>query len=324
MGGKALKNTKTRRFPRSEYEPLASFVLESIRSLFPNARASIIRCYRNKEDFGDLDVIVESSKLPNDYVQTLTDFFKPNECVRNGSCFSLDVKELQVDLILMPTKDYEIAEIYFSYNDLGNLMGRVADKIGFKYGHRGLLYRLYDGNYEVGEITVSQTPDEIFAFLGFDYARYLKGFDTREEIFEFVLASKYFTPELFLLENRNNKGRNRDGKRPTYAKFLEYIQGKETGYIFKEKELYVVEAENFFPNFKAERETLLKLAEEARALKAKFNGKIVMDETGLMGDKLGNFINEFKKNFADFDSFVRDSSSEEIVLAIRSFTQSRK
>lgn len=29
---------------------------------------------------------------------------------------------------------------YLNWNDLGNLIGRIAHKFGLKYGHKGLLY----------------------------------------------------------------------------------------------------------------------------------------------------------------------------------------
>lgn len=56
MGGNALK-IRTQRLPADEYHRLASEITEQIQQI-SGARADPLRAYRNKADFGDLDILV--------------------------------------------------------------------------------------------------------------------------------------------------------------------------------------------------------------------------------------------------------------------------
>ena len=40
----------------------------------------------------------------------------------------------QIDFIKVGEENWETSKNYFSYNDLGNLMGRLAQRLGVKYG----------------------------------------------------------------------------------------------------------------------------------------------------------------------------------------------
>jgi len=320
MGGKALKNTETRRFLKEEFETISATILRELQHLFPLARMEIIRYYRNKQDFGDLDILVESSKLPEDYVEQIKTSFQPKEMGLNGTCWSFDHNQLQVDFIKIPTKDYDIAKVYFAYNDLGNLMGRMADQMGFKYGHRGLLFFSRRDDHIAGEILVSQNPRKIFEFLGFDYDRHSQGFNELSEVFDFVINSQYFYKDCFLLENRNNKGRTRDRKRKVYTQFLEYIEKMNpSGNPLLDRSFYEKKAERFFELFKEQKEDLSRSLDEKELLASKFYGNLVKALTGKEGPNLGDFICRFKKQHSDFDDWVKNTSPEDIEEAIKNF-----
>jgi hypothetical protein len=65
--------------------------------------------------------------------------------------------------------------------------------------------------------------DQALEFLGFDSLRFAQGFNTIDDILDFVASSKYFCKDFFLFENRNHDQRKRDVKRPTYTRALEYF-----------------------------------------------------------------------------------------------------
>lgn len=323
MGGNALHNCKTRRFQRDEYFRLEDEVIQKLNERFPQNKCLRIKTYQSKESFGDMDLIFESNQSV-DWNTTLTDLFNSKEIVRNGHVWSFEYKEIQVDLILTTTSKLETSQFYFQYSDMNNLVGRIAHKLGFKFGHMGLNCIIKDGDYQFAELEVSKDLRKIYEFLGYDYDRYLKGFNELEDIFEFVASSKYFHKEIYLLHNRNHKSRIRDRKRKTYAAFLDWCEAK-TDFInayqwdsFEElggrvcNEGYMNIAFEAFPDFKEKYEVTMIAFEKARAFKELYNGTIVMKITGLEGKELGAFMKSFKETIEREDEF--NMSLQDFVL----------
>lgn len=67
-------------------------------------------------------------------------------------------------------------EMYLSYNDLGNFIGRIAHGLGLKYGQEGLWYEHMFKNMNVGAVMISQNYPKIYEFLGLDFKRWEEGF----------------------------------------------------------------------------------------------------------------------------------------------------
>ena len=317
MGGNALKNTFTRRYEREEYFELEEEVMRELHwSLGRTHTLSVrpIKAYRKKESFGDMDLLVESYGLSPLWKETIRTKFEPNEMVSNGNCLSFDYKELQIDLIITPTNEMNTSELYFSYNDLGNLMGRVAHKFGLKYGHDGMYYIMRDGGTGRKDILLTKDPRRMFDILGFDYDRYLEGFDTLDDIFKFVMESKYFNPNIYLYDNLNHQSRTRDRKRATYHAFTlecEEIKNYSGFYQFDDdKSVYLLWLFKEFPCEAAffghhrdglERQyvNILKDFDWKRKVKEKFSGKDVMEWTSLTGKDLGQLMTYIKPHFTD-------------------------
>jgi hypothetical protein len=313
MGGNALKNTFTRRYEREEYYKLINMVIDTFMENIP-CSCWPIAAYNNKQSFGDADLLCS---IESGWQDSIPDFVKNHfgskELVKNGNVYSFDVEELQVDLILTPKEYMQTSYTYFAYNDLGNLMGRVAHKMGFKYGHKGLSVIVKDGDYVIGEHVVSKDSEKIFEFLGYSWERFCEGFDELEDIFKFAASSPYFNKDIYLLDNRNHKGRIRDAKRPTYTAFLKWLEEQPVGslpeYAWNDlKELggrellpeALERAETFFPGTKEAVEALYKQREKVKASHAKWNGNIVRARTGLEGKELGELMKAVKERLTWF------------------------
>jgi hypothetical protein len=82
-----------------------------------------ILSYKNKEDFGDLDILVKKDYYIN-IIDKLKDYFKDNnmEYSQNSNILSFLIEELQVDLIFTKARYYEASFNYFAWNDLGNIV----------------------------------------------------------------------------------------------------------------------------------------------------------------------------------------------------------
>ena len=325
MGGNALKNTETKRLGRDEYFKVSYEVATMLCERYPQSRVEAIQAYEEKETFGDLDIILETG-TGDDFSRVredLKEMFKPNEMVPNGKVISFDYKQFQVDVILTPKSEFEFARHYYAYNDLGNLMGRVAHKFGLKYGHNGLWFMYRDGDYLVDEICVSMDVEEVFKFLDFNYTDWTMGFETLEDVFNYVHRSKYFNPTIYSFENMNHRSRVRDQKRKTYNSFLDWIDGhvksdwkdKEFYQFKKNKSDYIRMICDYFPGFEQKYlEAYYKMLDD-RELKTKFNGTMVSEQTGYVERELGEFMKYMKSMFKDnneFRRFVRYSSPDAI------------
>lgn len=303
MGGNALKNTKTRRYQADEYFALAKEVRDKLlwgyrgwegKGFGRVNQVEVIEAYRSKESFGDMDVLYTT--LSGDPVDAnfIRDTFSPNEIVRNGTVISFDYKEFQIDLIHSDAACFDYATNYFAWNDLGNLIGRIAHSFGLKHGHRGLTLPLRDGDQQFAEVVLTTNYATALGFLGLDVDRFNEGFNTLEEIFDFVTESPYFNPESYKLENLNTIAKTRDRKRPTYNAFLKYIEDWNghtwTNPYKRKKELWVPYILNCFPAATSYFERAVERKAFQQVVKQHFNGDIVAEVTGLQGKDLGEFM----------------------------------
>jgi hypothetical protein len=336
MGGNAL-SAETIRLPAQRYREVEERVLHKVRDMLPGIRADAIAAYAGKPDFGDMDILL--AEHPDCEPVALSQKLGAQEIVRNGevTSFGLPMAEgvFQVDLIIVPEASFDFAMRYFSYNDLGNLLGRVAHKFGAKFGHLGLLYPLRDpenDDHLLAELGVTSDFSQALGMLGYDAQLYEamrreSGFRTLEDIFRYVVSSAYANPAIYLLENRSYRARVRDAKRPTYNQFLDWLaeqpEGSLPAYPWGEagnperqaqRRQFLEQAFIAFPQFKADYDRTLARAERQRLSKRHFNGDVVASITGLEGKELGMFMSRLRASFASNDAleeFFAAASAEE-------------
>ena len=305
MGGNALKQVTTVRLTKENYHRLSVEVSQKMRERFPDRRIEVIPAFRLKADFGDLDILIDAEGLRENLIDVIRELFNPTEIV-TGNAISFDVENFQVDIIPCTSANFATSLVYYSYNDLGNLMGRISHKLGFKYGHEGLSFRADDNNYVIFDFVVSRDSRQIFEFLGYDYDRFLQGFDTLLEVFEYAASTKYFNPEMFKYENRNYASRVRDKKRSSYSGFLEWCENPTIkinhypwavlhdrgGYVPKTE--FVEIAYNTFPGLKERHEKELEDYRLKKLFKEYFSAEDVTRVTGLTFKDLGNLMKYLK------------------------------
>jgi len=323
MGGLALKNTVTRRYEREEFETISLELTNTLKQVFKRVEMPLY--YKDKESFGDADILVSTENFHINMRDYIVEVFAPNEIFHNGNCWSFDYKELQVDLITVSEEDFDTNYNYLSYNDLGNYLGKIAHGFGVKYGQQGLVYDHYFRGSKIGRITVSKDYDKIYGFLGLSYDRWKEGFNSLEEIFAFVSESPFFNWEYLQLENNNRINRERDVKRKSYMSFLDYIDKncKDDDHRYpyeKDKSVYIDMLAELFPESNITMEIRRMEYEECKSLyiKAKFNGGEVMRRFGLKGKELGDALTGFKSVMnnlvpaEDYEFYILNTSSEEI------------
>lgn len=283
MGGNALE-TPIRRYQAAEFRELEAEVMSLLPQCFGEHRQyAPLLYYKFKASFGDLDIVITEPRLPREeIISRITEVFGSPEVViaakpPRPQYVSFWYKEFQIDLIFTPEDCFETTCSYLAYNDLNNLVGVYARKMGFSLGSTGLLiHKSRFLNSAPGSLTLSKDPEKIHRFFGLNYSRFLKGFDTLEEIFRYVTSSPYFDPELFAYENLDHKNRLRNRKRKTYGGFLTYIMGKYFSSPIPDPTFEEVDA--FFPEANLLSEVrALEAAEERRlANAALLNGNVMM------------------------------------------------
>jgi hypothetical protein len=322
MGGKALNRfgVFTERKNTAEFKQIGYEL--NVKIFFDlTFFTSVVTCYRNKADHGDLDLLIRVLPYSNiNWVEYIQNTFKPQAVNSNGGVYSFDYKNFQIDFIPIPEEKWNTALVYFSYDPLGNIMGKTFHKFGCSYGWEGLFYKYHNPHGSVSaDILLSNDVRKIFNFGGYDYDRYLKGFDTLEEIFQFCIDGKYFDSEMFQMENLKSLDKKRNRKRGSYHLFLNYIKEKgiNTKYPFNEdKDIYLEAIETAFPEselgFKLRG---LRLNDALnQKISEKFNGEIVMSWfPRLKGKVLGKAMGKFKDCLGvNYDDFILNSSIEDI------------
>lgn len=304
MGGNALKNADVGRVEWHRYFDIWN-ALNNNPTMGARFELRIIPAYGEKSSFGDMDVLVVGPM--DELVSTIHEAFSPKELVVNGDCVSFDFMGIQVDFIKTRDDLVPFNLAYFSFNDLGNFMGRTAYRLGFKYGHDGLWYTIRDDENEsrvVKEILLTKEPIDAFAFLGYNYARWCRGFRNLGEIFEFAASSAYFDPAQYLLSNRSYAGRVCDRKRESYTKFLEWIHAnypdlnEDSPKVPVDKEFHLQRAFDMFPAFSHRYDVAMADWQEDKEFRKNFNGAVIGGMLGLDGKELGAAMKAAKEYVA--------------------------
>lgn len=337
MGGNALKNTETERKSTKQLYDIYSKIKESLEKEL-NTKTFVPEFFRNKQTHGDLDILVlnNGDKKFNDINNIITKLFSPNEIINNKT-ISFDYDKCQIDLMLISGKDWYTSQFYYTFSPLANLMGRLIKFLRFEYkryritfhiGEMGFFAKVNDPNGKLqGKILISKNIKDMFNILSLDYNIFKKGFDSQEDIFDFIISSKYFNKDLFSLDKIDGKTRKRNQNRPEYMKFLDYIDGVGDRYNFdlsEDDKINLIENTIDDVNLKERIDRIINKDRIYKVMKSKFNGDIIMKLfPDLSGDKLGNFIGGFKKHITNtymtFDEYLLNKSSDDIINDIKMF-----
>jgi hypothetical protein len=318
MGGLAIKKvigTEGGRFSKEEYSTYKNILLH---------KDFLVYCpieIGEKDSYGDIDILLNSHHDVNLYKKTIIEEFNKigisheGETI-NGRTHSLSLGRKQVDITLIEQENIYIAYHYYSNNDFGNLLGRIANSLGMKIGYNGLRWIEREGDQVLGEFCITKDMESVLFILGFstdDVAEYTvdaskRGFKTYEDMFVFVTKSKYFDGNKYLLHNLNQENRIRNKKRKTYMSFIHWLN--ESGNINKTPEEPILSKRILLKalehhKLQTEYTNFLLEIEEKKYASAKFNGKIVMELIPqLSGKSLGEFIAIYKERHPNYFSYT--------------------
>lgn len=273
MGGHALKKVIASRINLDQYNSIKQIIGEKVGKYL---NLDFVFEVPGKCDFGDIDVLYNfktDENLKKNITELIQDIFNPVEIIVNGPvcsfAYKLDEQDniyFQVDFIFC--KDLYMSKFYFSYGDLGGIIGRICQHIGLTYGSDGLWVCVNSqtiNNYKntdniilnslekisgfledasgisgfqedisksiQGKIILSNQPIKICDYLGLDIKVWTKGFELKDEIFTWVTKSKYFKKDSFRALDYEH--RHRAEKRPMYCDFLNYVFADEKNFTIE-------------------------------------------------------------------------------------------
>ena len=158
MGGNATKHLGTQRVNKQQFEQccnmlnnmLQQYVIEQ--NLQTKEKFCVIESYYDKQDFGDIDLL---STIDRQIFEKLVEKTDNINIVGKAEQFSYaiefiiasnEVVLVQVDYIKNNILDFDFSKNFFAFNDLGNLIGRIAAQAGFSFGFDGLKRKIYVDN----------------------------------------------------------------------------------------------------------------------------------------------------------------------------------
>ncbi len=297
MGGKLFSAP---RIPDEKYRRLQTYFEGKFAAIkrecwFPDG-------FKKKETHGDLDVIIEGAALESAKLAEMFDL-KPEWISRNSNVISIFYEgTAQIDLCFHPREECETTWAYMRCGDASNLIGKVAHSLGFKLGHKGLVYPVNLSDCEqLGDVLISSDRRKILEFLDLDYQQWEDNFDNPVDLYLWITSSKFFNPAQFQYENLNHVNRIRDRKRPVFAGFIdwlvenpiqnEFVPGRNKAEYFWNAVLFFDCAE-VFKKIEAMLYTR-RITKEANKI---FNGDLVREWTGLEGKELGAVLAGFKQH----------------------------
>lgn len=216
MGGKALKNTFVERKNIIDYLNIKQAVINILNKYIV---CSVVRELPDKTDFGDLDILY----LHDDYInihELVISLFKPNEIVINGNILSFDYCCFQIDLIKCNEDNYESSQFFYSYGDLGTILGMIAKHYKLSFGCNGLYHVSHNPNTNKKEkILITTCPANICYHLGLNYNTWLNGFTKNDNVIGWIFSSKLYKKDIFLTQNITNKNLSR----PFFRSFINSV-----------------------------------------------------------------------------------------------------
>lgn len=310
----------TKRKPRKNFEDYYFHVSDILNS--KDIEFFIPYYYKDKQTFGDLDIILPKPFGKEDIFKLFR--FDKIQYKQNSNIHSICYNDFQIDFITTKPDYYNITKYYYSWVDLSILIGRMYRKFNIKFGWDGLYFE-YDTVINnqfrnIGTILLTKDFKTILDFIGLDFTRFEQGFGTKNDVFDFVLTSKYFIPKLY--ESVSQKSNRRSG---VYDEIIEYSKNKEyqhtyTMNFFSDKDVVYKVIADYFTDLDflnvikgiKEKEQIIQVNKD------KFNGDIVMLLTGLKEKALATFIQSFRNyvkenyDYLDFEKYVFETNPEHI------------
>lgn len=201
----------------------------------------------NKQDHGDVDFLVGGIRVflrGEELWKLVEGALAAEHRTARGESQSYAIPHpdipdayIQVDVELAPGDGTLGADDFFEWTkfmkgdaDLLQIVGILHRPLGLFCNDRGLHVRVeeiepYDKKRAL--IFLTRETDQALAFYGFDVHKYKQGFQNETEIFDWVAAGRFFSPDIFEQRVEKSDDRSRMRKRPMYQRFVNEYMPKQ-------------------------------------------------------------------------------------------------
>jgi hypothetical protein len=209
-------------------------------------------------------------------------------------------------------------KFYFSYSIIGLIIGRMAIRSNLSFDG-GLKFVVNGRNlckitqnddefiykHTYGKIRLTHDPISTCNFLGLSYERWLQGFDTVTDLYDWLLECNLFKKSHFIITNQDNN-RVKDRSQGFVAYSINYPDKIEYDvmtqvtlkYAIMDKIIDIIDRERRKNN-----------------IKEKYSAHMIMDK-GIQGNDIGRCIGFLKSKFDDFDEWIYQNNKEKVKQVI--------
>jgi hypothetical protein len=210
-------------------------------------RVVVPRDAPNKPDHGDIDFLVGGIRVPlrgDDLWKRIEGALAADHRAARGGSQSYAIPHpnisdahIQVDVELAPGDGTLGGDDLFAWTklmkgdaDLMQIIGITHRPLGLVCNDRGLHVRIEEIEpYDKKKALIFLTRDvrQAIEFYDFDVPKYEDGFQSENEIFDWVAGGRFFSPWVFKQTDEKADDRSRRRKRPMYRRFVdEYMPGR--------------------------------------------------------------------------------------------------
>lgn len=321
MGGSVFSEyADAVRIDREEHDEIASKVASVLSDL--EIDASPIPALRSKTSFGDVDMVVSRAQthrgLPesgdelvsalavrdSQIAQALGADAYHRGNIRNPALHMLIAGRngpVQLDLMSIEDNLLEFATRHLSWGDAGAMAAAIAQQMGLKAGMNGLAIAVNIGASR-HRLPLSLDYDQTLELLGLDSAVHRRGFDTINDVYEWLAAGRYFNPRLWSHEWMTNRTRHRALKRDSYVGLYEWLEHKRPAANYDWGEArgartaeWIDHLLDTYPEARAELHRLQNMSMAPQGLRAFFNGDVVRQYVDVDNESLQHVMNNLRK-----------------------------
>jgi len=241
------------RMTAAQHADAAAQILGRLHKRYPLLRAESLKAYSGKQSFSGLDLLVAIPETEHAFAELrgyITSEVATGDNICDDERISLQYGQFQVDVAFVPAAHFDMAADYHAYQELGNLISKVAHARGLSLRPGRLAYRVRDGERMVADIELAHSWSRSLDILGYSHAEWQQGFTSLPDIFAFVASSPLFCPSLF-----PSKQMAKPGARPSLREaFATWLSTAELGTPAKDPLLWLFDQ---VPGFEVRYETVV-------------------------------------------------------------------
>lgn len=330
MGGNRFRRegVEAIRLPAADYQGIAGDIVNRLSGIGVSAMA--IPHYREKPDFGDLDLVVTQEDMAESTTEGVAAAIGATHCDRAGvndptQSFIVMTPHgpFQVDLVLAPARLADFALRFMSWGDAGSLASLVGRQMGLKIGQNGMLLAL-GGETDRIEIEIGTDFTEALETVGLDAGRHRKGFDAPEDVYRWIADGSYFDPGIYALERLTSAARHRIRKRSFYLDFIDWLETErpqrryDWGPVGHRREEWQRTLLSRHPETMDRYGAFVEERAKKTGMAAFFNSRDIMEATGVRDtERLQHLMNAIRKHFGleGLQDLCDKGDKEQLVMA---------